>query len=64
MASAPIIGMAADAFEELDQEQRRAIQRAVQARAERRMPDYHVAMREIDRITAARVAMRSGAPVL
>lgn len=59
MASAPIIGMEFDPFEDFDRRQRRAIQRAVRARAEKRMGEYHEAMREVDRIAEERFRLRA-----
>lgn len=61
MESAPIPGIVADPFRELDQRQRqrRAIQRAVRARALGQMDDYRAAMSEVDRITDDRVALRA-----
>lgn len=59
MASAPIPGIGTDPIEELNRRQRRAIQRAVQARAQGRMDDYRAAMADVDRITDDRVALRA-----
>ena len=59
MASAPIPGIGSDPFEELNRRQSRAIGRAVRARAEDRMADYHAAMAEVDRIADERVALRA-----
>lgn len=54
----PIVGMETDPFEELDRGQRRAIQRAVQARAAGDMTAYRSAMAEVDRISDQRMSLR------
>ena len=59
MASAPLIGMEFDPFEDLDRRQRRAIHRAVQARAEGNMREYREAMREVDKIAEERFKLRA-----